>query len=121
MDSEYAPRPDYDPLFIHSRREAIFIFLLWLSCLLWCVPYCYMNGYVPAGEEVEILWGLPRWIVMGVLGPWMVANVITFLFCAYIFREDELGESPDESPHEDSPESTEDSSVSTSRSSEGAS
>jgi len=88
--------PDYDPLFIHSRREAIFIFFLWAACLLWCVPYCYLNGYVPDDQEVAILWGLPSWIVFGILGPWLIANVVAILFCLFIFREDDLGIAPEE-------------------------
>lgn len=110
MASEYAPTPDYDPLFIHARREAVFIFLLWLACLAWCVPYCYINGYVPVDQEVELLWGLPKWIVLGILGPWLIADVVTILFCIFIFREDDLGEAGDEEMgheemgHEDSPQ-----------------
>lgn len=91
--------PDYDPLFIHARREAVFIFLLWVACLLWCVPYCYMNGYVPDGEEVPLMWGMPKWIVYGILGPWLIADVITILFCIFIFREDDLGSVEGEEGH----------------------
>lgn len=83
--------PDYDPLYLNSKREAIFIFSLWLLCLLWCVPYCYLNGYVPDGQEVPLMWGMPKWIVYGILGPWILADVVTILFCVFIFSEDDLG------------------------------
>ncbi len=92
--------PDYDPLFVNSRREAIFIFCLWAACLVWCVPYCYINGYVPEDQEVAILWGLPQWIVLGILVPWLIANVIAILFCIFIFREDDLGSSEEDAPTE---------------------
>ena len=36
---------ELDPFFLHARREAIVIFLVWFIAMLWAVPYCYFTGY----------------------------------------------------------------------------
>ena len=43
-----SPQPpeewEYDPVFLHSRREAIIIFCVWGAGLIWAVPFCYFTG-----------------------------------------------------------------------------
>ena len=96
--SESAGKPEYDPIFLHSRREAIFIFCVWLAALLWAVPYCGLNGYAgtAASDDLAILWGMPRWVVFGIVAPWLAADVITIVFCFVIMRDDDLGTAPEE-------------------------
>jgi hypothetical protein len=88
-DSKSAP---WDPLFVHSRREAIFIFLVWLAGLLWAVPFCYWNGYVPHVDpaNVKTIWGIPSWIFWGIAVPWVLADVVTIWFCFGFMKLDEL-------------------------------
>ena len=85
---------EWDPVFLHSRREAIVIFCVWLAGLLWAVPYCYVNGY--AGnidpENVSTLWGIPSWLFWGIAVPWLVADVVTIWFCFCYMQDDDLGE-----------------------------
>lgn len=99
--SESGGKPDYDPVFLHSRREAIFIFCVWLAALLWAVPYCALNGYVGAAgsDDLAIMWGMPRWVVFGIVAPWLAADVITIVFCFVIMRNDDLGVAPEELGH----------------------
>jgi hypothetical protein len=90
------PDDEFDPIFIHSRREAIFIFFVWAACLLWAVPYCYTYGYPAAGEEfnpenlVTII-GMPSWVFYGVVLPWLVAIVFSTWFCFFYMEDDDLG------------------------------
>ncbi len=112
--------PD-DPVYAHTRREAILILILWLCCCLYTVPFCYLNGYLihdPApssfGPSIDLLpgsledWnrdpsslstpfglGIPDWIFYGVGLPWAVCVLLAFWFCLFHFQEDDLGERGD--------------------------
>ena len=97
--SSAIPRDDtgaatYDPVFLHSRREALVILGLWVAMLLWAVPYCYLNGY--AGdvdpEQVRTVWGLPSWVFWGIVAPWIFADLFTIWFCFFYMVDDDLGE-----------------------------
>jgi hypothetical protein len=84
---------EYDPVFLHSRKEAILIFALWVVMLLWSVPYCYFAGYGqydPATFETVL--GIPKWLFWGIAVPWLVADVFTTWFCFCYMKEDDLGE-----------------------------
>ena len=87
----------YDPVFAHSRREAIIIFTVWCAGLLWAVPYCYLNGYGVENPEVIVtICGVPSWIFWGILAPWLVADVFTIWFCFFYMQDENLGEAGDE-------------------------
>lgn len=93
--------PEYDETFLHARREAIAILVIWLAALLWAVPYCYLNGYLSATPadtpmpKLELLFGMPRWVVIGVALPWLVADVLTVWICFVYMQDDDLGEDPE--------------------------
>ena len=91
-------KPEYDSVFLNSRREAIVIFLIWLVAMLWTVPYCYLKGFTPPapGELIETVAGIPAWVFWGIGLPWMIANVATISFCLFIMRDDDLGFAGDE-------------------------
>ena len=86
------PTEDYDPVFIHSRREAIVILCLWIVCLCWTIPYCYQHGYTTEvdPDNLGIVWGMPAWVFWGVLLPWMFATSFTIVFCLFVMRDDDL-------------------------------
>ncbi|MEW4487094.1 DUF997 family protein [Thalassoglobus sp. JC818] len=81
-----------DPVYRHSKREAIAILSLWAVSFLWTVPYCYAYGYRKAGEDLELqlFWGLPSWIVWGVAIPWVVCGVVAIGMCAFYIQDDDL-------------------------------
>lgn len=95
-----SPSPDqtalieYDPIFLHSRREAIVIFCVWLAGLVWAVPFCYFNGYVDPAAAVNIstIWGIPSWLFWGIGVPWILADLFTVWFCFFYMADDDLGE-----------------------------
>ncbi|REJ73927.1 MAG: hypothetical protein DWQ34_02545 [Planctomycetota bacterium] len=84
----------YDPVYLHTRREAIVIIGLWLFALLWTVPYCYFNGFhtVSDGGEIETMWGIPSWVFWGIAVPWLVCDVIAIGLCLFFIKQDDLGE-----------------------------
>ena len=85
---------EYDPIFLNSRREAIVIFCLWLTALIWAVPFCYINGYQTDFDPATLstTWGIPTWLFWGILVPWIVADLFTIWFCFCYMKDDELGE-----------------------------
>ncbi len=95
-DTVSTPEECYDPVFLHSRREAILIAGAWALGLVWAVPYCYLNGYGLPPGEVGTTFGIPTWLFWGILIPWIAADLFTAWFCFFYFVEDDLGEDPSE-------------------------
>lgn len=91
-----------DPVYKHSRREAVLILILWGLSFAWTVPYCYFRGYgAPASpDDVEIAFGIPAWVWWGVALPWIVCGVISIALCQFYIRDDDLGHAADEVPHD---------------------
>ncbi|MFQ5730739.1 MAG: DUF997 family protein [Planctomycetaceae bacterium] len=83
---------EFDPVYLNARREAIVVFCLWLTALIWAVPFCYLNGYDYDPESFSTTWGVPTWLFWGILVPWIVADVFTIWFCFCYMKEDDLGE-----------------------------
>ena len=85
---------EYDPVFLNSRREAIIIFCLWVTGLVWAVPFCYLNGYIDDFnlETFQTIWGIPSWLFWGIAVPWLVADIFTTWFCFFYMADDDLGE-----------------------------
>jgi len=82
----------WDPVYLHARKEAALILGIWLLALLWTLPFSYFNGFESqvAIEDVTFLWGMPRWVFFGIGCPWMVANILTIWFCFFYFSVDDL-------------------------------
>jgi len=92
--TELDPDLEYDPVFLHSRREAVIIFCLWVMALLWVVPFCYFNGYGGNVDPntISMIMGVPTWLFWGIFVPWLVADVFTIWFCFFYMKDDDLGE-----------------------------
>ncbi len=92
--SSEADPVEYDPVFLHSRREAIVIFSLWVAALFWAVLFSYFNGYAEAvdPENLRTLLGIPSWVFWGIVVPWMAADLFTIWFCLFYMADDDLGE-----------------------------
>ena len=96
--SDHSPSSaKYDPVFLHSRREAIIIFSAWLIAFVWAVPFCYLTGYVEVLDPATFstTWGIPTWLFWGIFMPWIAANVFTAWFCFFYMKNDDLGELPE--------------------------
>lgn len=90
-----------DPVFVHSRREAMLILIVWAVCFAWTVPYCYFTGFQTTAAEdwqLSLTWGMPSWVVWGVAVPWLIAGVVSIAICLFVIEDDDLGLADDEAP-----------------------
>ncbi len=91
--------PD-DPVYVHARREALVVFLAWLVAGIVTISVSVWLGYDVDPEEVTLILGIPSWVVLGVIVPWMLAVAFGAWFSLRYIVEDDLGSDPEEPPHE---------------------
>lgn len=85
---------EYDPVFLNSRREAAIVLVVWVIAFLWTTLYCYFNGYRSDidPDNLELVMGLPSWVVWGIGAPWLVCDLFTLWFALFYMKNDDLGE-----------------------------
>lgn len=90
--------PDYDPVYLNSRREALVIFGIFIAGLVWAVPYCYLTGYIGDFERggLSTTLGIPTWLFWGIAVPWLIADLVTVWFCFFYMADDDLGVGPEQ-------------------------
>lgn len=79
--------------------------------LVWTVGYCYLRGYqhapdswvVQAGlavartdDNFHQIWGLPDWVLFGILVPWLLSTAFTIGFALVGMKDDDLGAEAEE-------------------------
>lgn len=84
--------PPDDPVYLHSRREALAILLLWGGAFAWTITYCYQFGYGQRvdTEQLDLVMGMPSWVVWGVAAPWIVCGTTSILMSLYFIQDDDL-------------------------------
>lgn len=92
--SELDPGWEYDPVFLHSRREAVVIFFIWVAAIVWVVPFCLFYGYGGNVDpsSISMIMGVPTWLFWGIFLPWLLADALTIWFCFFYMKDDDLGE-----------------------------
>ena len=85
---------ELDPIFVSSRREAGWILLMWAACFAWTLTACGLSGYPDDvdPETFPTLFGIPRWVAIGIAVPWMISNVVTIWFCLRVMKDGDLDE-----------------------------
>tara|TARA_R110002096_G_scaffold310126_10_gene504723 strand:- start:7402 stop:7746 length:345 start_codon:yes stop_codon:yes gene_type:complete len=77
--------------FEQARKEFWFMIVTWVFFAGWTTTY---NGLFAKGEPgvpVEIVLGVPRWVVFGVGLPWVVAVSVTVWFAFCFMKDTPLG------------------------------
>jgi hypothetical protein len=74
-----------------SRREARFVAVVWLGACAWVCLYAWLFAYRP-GDAGRLTFGMPSWVVWGVLAPWMVCLAATVWFALAGMRDEVLWE-----------------------------
>lgn len=69
----------------------------WTVFFAWTIGYCSLNGFAdPNGEETAILLGVPRWVLIGIALPWLVANGFIIWFASCFMKDTPLEDEPAE-------------------------
>ena len=88
-------KPQFDPVFLHARREALYILGLFVFCFAWAMGVYLLDGYYPSGDipaEVALVFGMPRWVFWVILVPWLFCIGSTVWFVFFFMKDDDLGE-----------------------------
>jgi len=81
-----------DPVLTSARREALLVFVIWLVACAYSISVCYRLGYGRDVTTLTYILGFPDWIFWGVITPWTVCTVLSFVLSYFVIRDDELGE-----------------------------
>lgn len=86
-----------DPVVRTARREAWVGLSVWLAAMSYSLACCYFFGYRRDPATLQLIYGVPEWVLWGVVAPWTVCTIVAALF-AFVFVADvDLGEELDES------------------------
>ena len=78
--------------FAQCLREARFVGWVVVAALFVIGGLCITLGYVPASERPvspELLFGIPSWVVFGLIIPWLVLILVTWWFALFFMKDDE--------------------------------
>lgn len=92
-----------DPLLRSGRREALVVMATWLAALCYTVMYSYKHGYGRAFEDLRFVLGLPDWVFWGVLLPWGICFLVSYLFSHVFMTDGDLGENRTDSTTDQQP------------------
>ena len=90
------PATEDDPVFLHSRREAVTTLIVWGVSAVYCLTFCYLAGYDRDPATIETYLGVPDWVFFGVFVPWGLANVVAWWFSFRLMVDEDLGVDADE-------------------------
>jgi len=83
-----------DPVLKSARREALIVFATWIIAMAYTIGYCMRYGYGRKVEELQYVFGLPDWIFWGIVVPWGVWVVFSWIFGSVLMTDEDLGEDP---------------------------
>jgi len=88
--------PEWDPVYLHAKRETGVIIGLFLLFFSYSITLCWFLGY-PSGTEVgqtpKLILGMPAWVFWGIFVPWIVVDVVAYWFCFHFMVDDPLDDS----------------------------
>ncbi|MFP6878814.1 MAG: YhdT family protein [Roseibacillus sp.] len=92
--------------FRQSRRETLVIIGAWLVFLIWTGLVCGFGSRLDPNQPVTTVLGMPRWVFLGVVLPWIAACGFTFWFSMIFMKDTDLDPDRERTPDADSnPES----------------
>ncbi len=74
-----------------TRREALGVVALWILSCAWTVGYSLSAAY-RQDPDPPLLFGIPTWVVWGVLLPWGVILIITCWAAFFGIKDENLDE-----------------------------
>ena len=90
-------RADTGTSFRQCLLELKWMVATWLVFFAWVIGYSSVAGYAAAEQaEVQMVWGIPRWVFFGWVIPLIVANAFTVWFCLCKMQDEPMEELPEE-------------------------
>ena len=81
-----------DPVYRNAFREMVVCLVACFVAMAWTIGWCAIDAYPEPGTPVAMMFGMPRWAVVGVLIPWGVFTVFLVWFGLWFVADDDLGE-----------------------------
>ncbi len=90
-------RADTGASFRQCLLELKWMVATWIIFFAWVIGYSSVAGYAAAETaEVQMVWGIPRWVFFGWLVPLGAANVFTIWFCLFKMQDEPMEELPED-------------------------
>jgi len=83
-----------DPVYRNALRESLVALGAWAVCACYTLTYCSFEAYGVEGELVKVIWGIPEWILVGILLPWALAIGFAWWYCFRCIQDDDLSSPP---------------------------
>jgi fatty acid desaturase len=93
----------FDPVYLHTRRETLFIITAWICLCVWVVGVSLLTGYNVDPDTMKLVAGMPAWVFWGVALPWLASNIFIVWFCLKFMADDPLGEDEEPQPESATP------------------
>jgi len=81
-----------DPVLTSARREALLVFVIWLTACVYSVGVCYSFGYGRDAKALTYVLGFPDWVFWGLVVPWTVCTLLCFVLSNFVITDEDLGE-----------------------------
>jgi len=81
-----------DPVLTNARREALFVFAIWLAACIYSITVSYRLGFGRDVATLTYIFGFPDWIFWGVVVPWTACTALSLVLSYFVIRDDDLGE-----------------------------
>jgi hypothetical protein len=89
-----------DPVLKSAWREALIVFSIWLTALVYCVAYAALYGYGRTTTDLTFVLGFPDWIFWGIVVPWVTCVIVSSIVSQFVMRDEDLGIDPEEAMKE---------------------
>jgi hypothetical protein len=76
--------------FRQSRKEFYFMVAAWCVFAIWTISYVGLKGGHQEGATLQLMWGMPEWVVFGILLPWVFALGLTVWFALRFMKDTDL-------------------------------
>lgn len=83
------PKPEIKNSYALSLKEFKFAFSATMIYILLSCAISYVLGYNKTVEEISIIWGIPSWVLFGVIIPWVLMVLLTAYYGFFIMEGDE--------------------------------
>lgn len=83
---------DLGASFRQSRSEFWVMIATWIGFAAWTLTYNGLFGKGEEGTAVEIVLGMPKWVVFGIAVPWVLAVSVTVWFALCFMKDTPLGD-----------------------------